>query len=160
MKWKVFFAYVQREMNKIFKKFSYIQTYIDNIIVFHNTFEKYLKHLPVIFVLFKNWNITFKTIKTYLKYFNISLLKQKINNFELVIAENKLKTINKLKFFESLKNLEIHFEIIEYFRNYIFHYAQKSKLLNKKKLFCWKKIRTKKQFAKISIKNIVKKRDT
>ena len=61
-----------------------------------------------------NYKIFFiKFTKTFLNYFNVSLLKQKINSFELIIVENKLKTIAKLQFFRTLRQLKLYLNMID-----------------------------------------------
>ena len=133
MDWKKSSVYVQREIDEIFKKYSYAKIYIDDVIVFSNFLKKHLNYLNTVFKLFQNWNITLKAMKIYFDYFSVFLLNQKIDSFELVMTKKKLKAISQLNFFKYLKNLKIYFEVIEYFRNYISYYAQKSKIFNQKK---------------------------
>ncbi len=99
-------AYVQREMNNILRKYSWVKTYIDDVIVFSKTLNDHIQHLTQLFALFQHLNITLKTKKTYLKYSSISLLSQKIDSLNLIIAEDKLKAIVKLSFSKTLKNLK------------------------------------------------------
>lgn len=132
MSWKESLAYVQKKINDILKAFPFARVYIDNVVIFNNTLKKHLRYFNQIFELFQSWNIILKTTKTYFDYFNISLLSQKINNFELATTTNKLKIITKLEFSKNLKALKKYFEVIKYFKNYILYYAQKSKALNKK----------------------------
>lgn len=133
MNWKSSPAYVQRKINDIFRDFSFARVYINNVVIFNNILNEHLTHLKQIFELFENWNITFKAIKIYFEYFSIFLLNQKVDNFELSIATNKLKVINELEFSKNLKTLKKYFDMIEYFKNYMSYYAQKSKPLNKQK---------------------------
>ena len=120
-------------MNEIFKNYSYVYAYIDNVIVFNSSFEKHLQHFNNIFALFQQWNITFKISKTYFKYFNISLLNQKVDRFDLVTTKKKFKIIAKLFFSTFLKTLKKYIKMTEWFRNYVPYYAQKSEILQRKK---------------------------
>ena len=133
MKWKNSLAYVQKKMNDLFQKYSFVKIYINDVIVFSSSLEKHLRHFEKNIRFFEKWNITLKTSKTYLEYFSISLLDQKVDNFELTTTMKKLKTITNLSFFKTLKDLKIYFDIIEYLRNYVSYYAQKSESLNKHK---------------------------
>jgi hypothetical protein len=126
-------AYVQREMNNILREYSWVKTYIDNVIVFSKTLKEHLEHLNHLFALFEKLNITLKTKKTYLEYLSIPLLKQKVNSLEFTIAENKLKTIVKLSFWKILKDLKRYLEVIDWLRDYVTYYAQKSESLQKRK---------------------------
>ncbi len=106
-------AYVPREMKNIFREYSWVKTYINDVIVFSKTLKKHLEHFTQLFALFEKLNITLKTKKTYFDYLNISLLKQKIDNLDLITTENKLKTIVKLSFLKTLKNLKKYLSMIE-----------------------------------------------
>jgi hypothetical protein len=144
-------TYVQRKMNNILRDYSWVKTYIDDVIVFSETLKKHLEHLSQLFALFKTLNITLKAKKTYLEYFSISLLEQKVNNLNLIIAENKLKAIVKLISLKILKNLEKYLEIIEWLRDYVTYYAQKTKSLQERKTNLLKKESIKKKFQNSSI---------
>ena len=148
MKWKDFFAYVQKKMNEIFKNYSYVRVYIDNVIVFSSSFEKHLRHFSSIFAFFQQWNITLKIFKTYFEYFSIFLLSQKIDSFDLATTKKKLKIITKLFFSAFLKTLKKYIEMTEWFKNYVPYYAQKSKTLQRKKT---------KLLKNDSVKNSIKK---
>jgi hypothetical protein len=132
-------AYVQREINNILWEYSWIKTYIDDVIVFSKSLKKHFDHLSQLFALFQELNITLKAKKTYLEYFNISLLKQKIDSLDLITVENKLKTIVKLSFSKTLKDLERYLEIIDWLRDYVTCYAQKVESLQKPKTDLLKK---------------------
>jgi hypothetical protein len=106
-------AYVQREMNNILREYSWVKAYIDDVIIFNKTLEDHFEHFNQLFALFEKLNVTLKTKKTYLEYFSISLLKQKIDSLDLIIAENKLKTIVKLSFFKTLKKSKKYLDMIE-----------------------------------------------
>ena len=153
MKWKGSSVYVQREIDGILKTYPYARAYIDDVMIFSNSLKKHLLHFNEIFVLFQKWSITFKTSKTYFDYFSVSLLNQKIDNFEFATAAKKLKVINEFEFFKTLKNFEIYFDVIEYFKNYVSYYAQKSKSLNKRKT----KLLKNSSIKKIARKNFSKK---
>ena len=126
-------------MNGLLRKYSYARVYMDDVVVFSITLNKHLMHFKNVFKLFEKWNIIFKKSKTYLEYFSISLLRQKVNSFELITIVAKLKVITDLSFTKILKQLKIYFEMIDYLRNYIFYYAQKAEALNKRKIELLKK---------------------
>jgi hypothetical protein len=46
--------------------------------------------------------IIINSLKTFLEYQSVILLEQRVNVFELIIVEKKLKTIALLKFSENL----------------------------------------------------------
>jgi hypothetical protein len=150
-------AYVQREMNNILREYSWIKAYIDDVIVFNKTLKDHLEHLNQLFALFEKLNITLKTKKTYLEYLSISLLKQKIDSLDLIIAENKLKTIVKLSFLKTLKKLKKYLDMIEWLKDYVVYYAQKAESLQKRKTNLLKKDSVKKKSRKsFNLKTLVK----
>lgn len=104
------------------------------MIVFSITLEEHLEHLNRIFSLFERWNIILKASKTYLKYPTVALLRQKVNNFELVTAKEKLKAITSLTFLKTFKELKVYLDMTGYLRDYILYYAQKSNPLNQQKI--------------------------
>lgn len=133
MKFKNSSIYVQREMNNALRNLSFAKTYIDDVLMFNKILKKHLRHLNLIFKLFRKMNITLKSKKIYLTYSSIVLLRQKIDSLELITSTDKLKAIVKFLFSRSLKNLEYYLDLIEYLRDYISFYAQKLKSLQQRK---------------------------
>jgi tRNA isopentenyl-2-thiomethyl-A-37 hydroxylase MiaE len=95
-------------MNNLLRKYLSAKAYIDDVVVFSKTLNDHLEHFDKVFVLFQKMNITLKTIKTYLEYLTIALLDQKVDNLDLFTIENKLKTIAKMSFSKTLKDLKIY----------------------------------------------------
>lgn len=127
-------AYVQKKMNLLLKNFSWARVYIDDVVIFSKTLKEHLMHLTLIFSLFRKYNITFKVTKIYLSYSSIMLLEQKMNNLDMITAENKFKTITILTFSRNLKDLKTYLEMTERLRDYVLYYAQKTKALQIKKI--------------------------
>ena len=102
------FAYVQRQIDNILKKYrAFARVYVDNIVMFNKTLTKHIVHLRKIFQLFKKMNIVFKLSKTYFDYFIVALLKQKINNLNLIIVKKNWKSSRNWNFL-SLLNCSKH----------------------------------------------------
>ena len=85
------------------------------------------------FIILQNNNIFIKSKKIFLDYFNVQLLNQKINSFDLITTKDKLKIIFKLHFSRTLRQLKTYFNLIEEFREYIFYYANIAKFLQNRK---------------------------
>ena len=150
MKYRNSSIYVQRQIDIILRKYRhFVKIYINDIVIFFNTLKKYLKHLTLIFALFKKYNIVIKTFKIYFNYFIIVLLNQRVNNFDLFIVENKLKIIFNLKFSHILKHLKIYFDKIEYLRQYVIYYAQKTIVFQRRKTRLLRDALNKKRTRKI-----------
>ena len=153
-------TYVQRQINRILREYRFfVKIYMNDIVVFNHILKKHLRQFNQIFSLFAKLNITLKSYKTYLSYFIISLLKQKINRFELSTTQKKLIVISKLRFSKILKNLKIYLNMIEWLRDYVSYYVQKVNVLRKRKImllkiFFFNKNKIRKNFnRRISIQN-------
>ena len=130
----------------------YTRVYVNNIIIFFKTIEKYAIHLRVVFKMFQINNIFIKFIKFFFYYFSIALFEQKINFFDLSTNINKFKIIVKIQFLKIFRFLKIYFEFIEYFREYVFFYVDVFKSFQVKKIEFFKLI-----FKLIFIVNNVRK---
>ena len=140
MKYRNSSIYVQRQIDFIFRKYRhFVRVYVDDIVMFFNSLKKHLRHLNQIFVLFKRMNIAFKFFKIFLNYFTISLLSQRVNNLNLIIVTNKLKIIFNLIFSQILKQLKTYLNKIEYLKQYVFYYVQKTLSLQQRKIRLFKK---------------------
>ena len=127
-------AYVQRQIDGILRKYRHFaKAYVDDIVVFSNSLEEHLRHLNLIFALFKEYNIAIKPSKTYLGYPTVSLLGQRVDSLGLATAEEKIEAIRGLKFPRTLKNLETYLGKTGYLRQYIAYYAQKVEPLQQRK---------------------------
>ena len=62
------------------------------------------------------FNIIISSIKIFLKYLNVNLLDKKINSFNLISLENKLKAILNLQYLSTLRELEYYLRLIDYLR--------------------------------------------
>ena len=59
-------------------------------------FQQHLQDLRQLFELFVKFNITISSIKVFLRYSNVNLLNKKVNSFDLISLEDKLKIILNL----------------------------------------------------------------
>ena len=106
--------YVQLKIDVFLRVYRvFARVYVNDIVMFNYILKKYISHLYIVFQLFDNYDINLSLKKNFLKYFIVSLLSQKIDAFDLIIAIDKLKIIVKLNFFYTLKNLKIYLELID-----------------------------------------------
>ena len=114
MNYKNNFSYVQKKIDfllRIVRRF--IKIYVDDIVVFNRTLKKHKIHLYKIFDILNSYEIRLTSKKSYLKYFTITLLKQKVDVFNFIIIIDKLTTIINLKFFHTFKNLKNYLNFID-----------------------------------------------
>ena len=160
MRFKNFSIYVQRKIDAILRVYRvFVKIYVDDIVIFSKTLKKHLIHLRKIFQLLNSYNIRLSFKKSFLKYFIVVLLKQKIDAFEFTIIVDKLIVIINLRFSYIFKNFEKYLDFTEWLRNYIIWYAQKTKSLQIRKILLLRNSSTnkKRQRKMYSIKIVLKK---
>ena len=107
--------------------------YINDLIIFSKTLKNHKKYLSIIFSLFDKFEISLNKIKTYFRYLSIIFLDQWVNKFDMIISKKQIAVIQKLKFSEIFKNLEIYLSFTDWLCQYILYYAQLIKSLQNKK---------------------------
>ena len=121
-------VYVQRQMNILLRQLqAFVKAYIDDIVIRSKSLSEHLHHLHQLFSLFVKRNINLNLIKIFLSYFEVTLLKQRVNAFDLSIIENRLKVLTSLTISETFAKLETYLELIDYIRHYIHFYVSISR---------------------------------
>ena len=92
--------------------------------IFFQTFEKHCEHLNQIFKLFKLKRIMLAFKKSFIGFFSITLLNQKIDSLKMLIIDDKIKIILFLFFSLILKKLDYFFSFIDWLCFIIERYVQ------------------------------------
>ena len=109
MGYKNSIPYVQRIIDGILRPFrKFARAYIDDVVIFSRTLEEHILHLDQIFRRFKDYNLGLSPTKTYLGYPSVPLLGKKVDAFGLSTPKDKLEAITKLKFPQTLTQLEAY----------------------------------------------------
>ena len=125
MNYKNFSTYVQRQINRILRFHrEYVYAYINDIIIFFKTLKNHVKHFYQTFNTLNSNNIFLQSMKVFIDYSIVQLLNQKVNFFDLTTIENKFRIIALLKFLKNFRQLKNYLSLIEFLREYIFHYAE------------------------------------
>ena len=127
--------YVQRQTNQMlrsYRKFS--RAYMNDIIIFFKTLSKHINHFRQIFQLFQKCRVNLTFIKFFLKYFFITLLNQKVDNFELFTIAKKIAIITSLQFSISLRKLKYFLRLIDWLWHCIERFVQITQSLQIKKI--------------------------
>ena len=125
MNYKNFSIYVQRQINRILRFHrEYARAYVDDIMIFFKTLKDHVKHFYQTFNTLNLNNIFLQSTKVFIDYSIVQLLNQKVNFFDLTTIENKFRVIILLKFFKSLRQLKSYLSLIEFLREYKFHYVE------------------------------------
>ena len=112
-------------MNKILCFFhTFVQEYVNNIVIFSKMLNKYVHHLHQVFSLFQNLSISLEFKKFYLDYFTVTLLEQWVDVLSLFTSKKKIKALTNLQFSIILKTLKIYLDLMNWLHFYIFYYTQ------------------------------------
>ena len=135
MKYKNSFAYVQRQIDRFFRKLrKFVRTYVNDIVIFSCNKIEHETHLRDVFKIFVENNVSIKSTKTFLNYFFVFLLNQKIDSLNLIISKEKLRAIFKFRFFRIFRQLETYLNLTDWLRNYIFYYVEIFKSFQNRKI--------------------------
>ena len=103
MNYKNSSTYVQRQIDRLLREYRhFVRTYVNDIVVFFRTKIEHEIHLRKVFSMLDKNNISIKLIKIFLNYSSVSFLDQKIDSFDLVTFEEKLKLTRQLLSFDFL----------------------------------------------------------
>ena len=111
MKYKNSLAYVQKQIDRLLRFYKFVKIYINDIVIYFKILKKHIAHLREIFDILIVNNIFIKLQKTFVEYFTMHLLNQKIDFFELTTTKKKLKIISKLKYFQIFQILKIYLKL-------------------------------------------------
>ena len=148
MNYKNSFSYVQRQTDKLLRPYkTFAKTYVDDIIVHFKILRKHLKHLRTFFQMFRTKRISLAVTKSFLTYFFVILLDQRVDNLDMFITAEKIIVIISLRFSFSLRDLEIFMKFTNWLRSSISRYAQRVQSLQKRKTTFTKSV-TASEFAR------------
>jgi hypothetical protein len=85
---------------------AYARCFVDDTIVFSDTFEEHLKHLEAVLTTMEEIGMTLSPGKCYVGYHSIDLLGHHVDRFGLSTLEQKVEAIAKLQFPSNLRELE------------------------------------------------------
>ena len=135
MSYRNSFVYVQRQIDRILRFCRiFARVYIDDVVVFSKFLNDHILHLKNIFELMFRNNIFINSVKAFIEYSSVNLLKQHVNSLSLSTDEKKIKTIAQFIFSKTLTNFETYLEFIDWFRDYIEKYVKKTKSLQNRKI--------------------------
>ncbi|PPJ59008.1 hypothetical protein CBER1_11528 [Cercospora berteroae] len=117
--------YVQRQLDRILKKFNYCsRAYIDDIVIYSRTFEDHLLDLDRVFRALDEVDISISPAKTFVGFPSTKLLGQRVSGLGYTTHEEKVKAILDLPFPRTLKDLEFYVGITGWQRHYIPYFSQ------------------------------------
>ena len=104
-------------INRILRPFRHFyRAYVDDIIIFSISLDKYIKYLSLVFQALSDINIYLAPFKAFLGFPSIQLLGQYIDALGLTTIEDKLVAIRNLEFPKTLSALERYLGITGYLK--------------------------------------------
>ena len=96
------------------RRFRYfVKIYINDIIAHSYILNEHLNHLKQLFQLFKEKRVSLSLSKSFLKYFFVILLDQRVDCLSLSTFAEKMIVISSLQFFKSLSDLKFFLKFTE-----------------------------------------------
>ncbi len=115
--------HIQCFIDRTLKAYNdYYRIFIDNVVIFSDTFNDYMEHLEDIFSLFRKKNISINFKKSYIRYPTVELLEYYIDVLKIYFTEDRTQSFYKLEFLSILKVLEIYLGVINFLRSMILYY--------------------------------------
>jgi hypothetical protein len=112
-------------MDQLLKEYkTFCRAFIDDIMVFSNSFKDHIKYLETVFQLFTNKNIAISPKKSFVKYPSMELLGFYVDAFGLATTNSRIQGFRNLQFPATLKALEGYLRASGYLRTMIAYFAQ------------------------------------
>ncbi len=116
--------YIQRFIDRILRAHNdHCRTFIDNVVIFSDTFNDYIEHLKDIFSLFREKNININPEKSYIGYPIIELLGYYIDVLGIYSMEDRIQGFYKLEFPSILKVLKTYLKVRNFLYFMILYYV-------------------------------------
>lgn len=132
-------AYIQRIADTILlKERSFSRASIDDIVIFLWSFSEHMQQLEKGFQKLSTHDIYLNPQKYFLSHPSIALLCEKINALGLLLATDRLRAIDNLKFPVTLKQLQHYLGLTSRLRQFIQYYAMESAALHERKVAIYK----------------------
>ena len=114
-------GFFQHRMEDLFSGilWKFVLVYIDDIIVFSRSAEEHLQHLHQLLEILENSGVTVNPKKCHFAYPSIRALGHQVSRLGLGTLQEKTDAIAKLRFPETVSQLEINMGLFKYYRCYI-----------------------------------------
>lgn len=127
-------AHVQRFMDQLLRKHCrYCRAFIDDIIIYSDTFEEHLHHLRTILRLFQRRGISLSPKKSFIGYPSVELLGFYVDSLGMSTTRERTDAFRRISFPKTLKALETYLGSTGFLRTMIPYYAQISEPLQLRK---------------------------
>ena len=135
----------QRMMNKIFRPYldEFITLYLDDILIYSDTFEEHIEHLEKVFEVLKKANLLIKLKKCKFCVDEIEYLGHIVSKNGIQVDPAKIESIKKLKPPTSITGIRSIIGLCSYYRKFVKNFSKIAKpmsnLIKKDIKFEWTK---------------------
>jgi hypothetical protein len=105
-------------------KWKEVLIYLDDIVVFSNTFDEHLQRLRNVLTRLRQANLTLKPSKCFFAHFKVSLLGYVVSQEGLLPDESKLTAIQKFPTPKKVKDVQSFLGMCNYYRKFIKNFSQ------------------------------------
>ena len=130
----------QRYMDELLEEFEFALCYLDGIVIASRTFEEHMDHIAQVLEKMRRANLALNPKKCSIGFAKIQLLGHLVDQYGLATLEAKIAAIREMDYPETLAKLDYFLGLTGFYRQYVEHYAQKSKPLKQLKTKLVKKI--------------------
>ena len=104
-------------------RWDFALAYIDDIMVFSQTFDEHLEHCSLVLEALEQISLTLEETKCHFCYDDIELLGHRISCLGLSTQAEKVKAILAIPFPETIKKAQEILGMFNYYRIFIEHFA-------------------------------------
>lgn len=114
----------QRIMDRVFYDLDYVIPYIDDIIVFSHSYEQHLKHVEEVLKRLNQYNLKVNWNKCQFACESLIILGHEISQEGIRVVQEKLTKMDSWTRPTTIRALQRMLGFLNYFRNFIPHYAK------------------------------------
>lgn len=112
---------------------SFMSAYIDDVIIYSDTFEEHVQHVSQMLQAVCDYGMTLKATKCHVGYHSLEVLGQLVDRFGLCTTKQKAEAILKIPPPASLSDLEKFIGLANWHRQLIPYFAQRIRPLQRLK---------------------------
>ena len=99
-----------------FKHRNFVRVYINDIVIFSNTPEKYIRHLKIVLKIIDENRLNISAAKSFVGYLYVRLLRLIVNGTGRSRTDDRIAVFKKIQFPDIFDFLSIYFGMAGYLR--------------------------------------------
>lgn len=127
---KILTSVFQRIMMRLFHDLSFVQIYVDDILIMSNSHEEHLIQLQEVIKRLTNANLTINQKKCRFAYFKLNILGHTISSKGIEIDKHKITNVLNFPIPKTTRDLQSFLGLMNFFRDFIPNFSKISKIFN------------------------------